>query len=371
MTQRRTLLRAAALGLIAAVSSAGPLAWSWAAPSTFVHCSNSSGPLNAAAVSAMATASFAVIEKYQALLSAPVRAGAELKVIEAARAVRAVNANATLIFYFAVDYSRTWYDLGRWFDQHPQLQVHDADGRRANHSDTDGGAPNVWGIFDFAVTEARSAWVDRIASVVSTSDTNGANLFDGVFIDGYRAASGWAPGLIPAATPAEQAAWLAGAALVGPALAEALGNETIRFINPGSVFASFPGYSANSIEFFGPDDSDIKFLQSLIGVFPTVEVHAYIGGNIALFNTTFAAYLIGVGEGAYFGAGSEWAQCDDWLIPHPEYDEALGPPDALGALSGTTWTRSFAGGATTVTLDTAAKTSCIKWASGRRTGNAC
>lgn len=249
--------------------------------------------------------------------------------------------------------------------------MHDADGRRANHTDTDGGETNLWGIFDFAQPEARSAWVDRVASVVSTSDANGVNLFDGVFIDGYRAASSWAQGLIPAATPAEQAAWLAGASLIGPALAEALGNETIRFINPGQVFASFPGYSANSIEFFGPDDADIRFLQSLIGAFPTIEVHAYIGANLALFNTTLAAYLVGVGEGAFFGAGSEWAQCDDWLIPHSEYSEALGAPDALGALSGTMWTRSFAGGATTVELDTAAKTSCIKWASGRRTGNAC
>lgn len=179
------------------------------------------------------------------------------------------------------------------------------------------------------------------------------------------------PGLIPGATPVEQAAWLAGATLLGPALADALGNETIRFINPGQVFDAFPGSSANSIEFFGPDDGDIKFLQSLIGAFPTIEVHAHIGGNLGLFNTTLAAYLIGVGEGAYFGAGSQWAQCDDWLIPHFEFGEALGAPDAPGALSGSVWTRSFAAGTTTVRLDTAAKTSCIKWASGKRTGNAC
>ena len=364
-------LAAACALLLARAATAGPLSWSWATPQTFVHCSNSSGALNAQAVAAMASAQFAVIEKYQSLLSAPVRAGGELKVIEAARAVRAVNPNATMIFYFAVDYTRTWYDLGRYFDQHPDLQVHDADGRRANHTDNDGGAPNVWGIFDWSQSLVRSAWIDRIASVVSTADQFGQNLFDGVFIDGYRGPSGWAPGLIPGATPVEQAAWLAGATLLGPALADALGNETIRFINPGQVFSAFPGYSANSIEFFGPDDSDIKFLQSIIGQFPTIEVHAYIGDNLGLFNTTLAAYLIGVGEGAYFGTGSQWAQCDDWLIPHFEFSEALGAPDALGAQSGSVWTRSFAGGATTVRLDTSAKTSCIKWASGKRTGNAC
>ena len=248
--------------------------------------------------------------------------------------------------------ARTWYDLGRYFDEHEYLEVHNEDGRRANHSDSDGGAPNLWGIFDFSQDEARHLWVDRIASVVSTADPNGANLFDGVFIDGYRSSSSWAPGLIPGAAPAEQAAWLDGAKQLGPMLAEQLGNATIRFINPGQVFAEFPGYSANSIEFFGPNDGDIQFLQSIVGFFPTIEVHAYIGADIALFNLTFAAYLIAVGAGAYFGAGAEWADCDDWLLPHFEYAEPLGAPDGPGALSGGVWTRTFDGGKTSVFLDT-------------------
>ena len=189
----------------------------------------------------MATSSFAVIEKYQGLLTPPVRAGGELKVIDAALAVREINPNATMIFYFAVDYARVWYDLGRWFDQHPYLEVHDADGQRTNHTDSDGGAPNVWGIFDWSQQEARSAWVDRIASVVTTADSNGNNVFDGVFIDGYRGNDSWTAGLMPKATPEEQAAWLAGAKQLGPALADALGNETIRFINPGQVFSEYPG----------------------------------------------------------------------------------------------------------------------------------
>lgn len=186
-----------------------------------------------------------------------------------------------------------------------------------------------------------------------------ANPFTGVFIDGYRSASSWAPGLIPGASAAEQQAWLAGALLLGPALAEALGNDTIRFINPGQTSSQFPGYSANSIELFSPKDSDIQFLQSLIGVFPTIEVHSYIGANLALFNLTLAAYLIGVGPGAYFGAGSQWAQCDDWLTPHWEYEEALGAPDGVGALNASSgeWSRSFAGGATRVTLSTGSSAS--------------
>ena len=180
-------LLALSLALLLAPALAGPLTWSWAHPQTFIHCSNSSGPLSAAAAQAMASSAFTVIEKYQALLQPPVRAGGEVKVIEAARQVRALNANATLIFYFAVDYTREWYDLGRWFDQHSALQVHNADGRRANHTDSDGGAPNNWGIFDWAQEEARSAWIDRLASVVTTSDDNGNNLFDGAWRSGGHA----------------------------------------------------------------------------------------------------------------------------------------------------------------------------------------
>jgi len=355
---------AAALALMSAAAAA-PLSWSWQNPQTFIHCSNSSGPLSPAAVTAMAASAFTVIEKYQALLQPPVRAGGELKVIEAARAVRLASPNATLIFYYAVDYARTWYDLGRWFDEHPELEVHDADGRRANHSDSDGGAPNLWGIFNWAMPQAQDAWVDRIASVVSTSDQNGNNLFDGIFIDGYRSASSWATGLIPNATLSEQAAWLAGAKQLGPALASALGNDTIRFINPGQTYAQYSGYSGNSIEFFTPSDSDIIFLQSIVGVFPTIEVHAYIGADLALFNLTLAAYLIGVGPGAYFGTGAEWASCDDWLIPHAEFSEALGAPDGPGVKAGGVWTRSFASGATTVALDTGgARAACAPEAMG-------
>jgi hypothetical protein len=55
----------------------------------------------------------------------------------------------------------------------------------------------------------------------------------------------------------------------------------------------------------------MKFLQSISGQFKTVEAHALIGNNLSLFNTTFAANLIGVGEGSYFGSGSQWTQCDD------------------------------------------------------------
>lgn len=79
---------------------------------TFVHCSNHTGPLNGEIVALMANSSFTVIEKYMCLECAPNQTGAEEKVLAAAASIRAVNPKAPVFFYFAVDYTRRWYDLG-------------------------------------------------------------------------------------------------------------------------------------------------------------------------------------------------------------------------------------------------------------------
>merc|ERR1719460_2050617 len=104
---------------------------------TYVHCSNKSGPLNAAITERMAASSSTVLEKYQCLDCAPEQHGGEEKVLQAAAAIRALNPSAPVIFYFAVDYTRTWYDLGVWFDAHPKTEVHDADGSLASVSNND------------------------------------------------------------------------------------------------------------------------------------------------------------------------------------------------------------------------------------------
>ena len=84
--------------------------WSWYTMS-FVHCSNMSGVLNDEIVALMTKSSFTVLEKYQCLPCAPEQAGAEGQVLAAAKQIRAVNPKAPIISYFAVDYTRRWYDL--------------------------------------------------------------------------------------------------------------------------------------------------------------------------------------------------------------------------------------------------------------------
>jgi hypothetical protein len=330
------MLRVIALASAFVGASASAPSWSWDRVQTFVHCSNSSGPLNDQIVQLMAQSSFAVIEKYQDLAGLPWGTGAEDKQIAAARAIRAVNPNASVVLYFAVDYTRTWFNLGRYFDAHPELEVHNSDGSLAT---VKGDGNYTWHIFDFAVPLAQEAWVWDVATTVNAADYNGNRLFDGVFIDGYRSPSSWASNLIGGATAAEQTAWLAGVNATGALLAAALGDDVIRIMNPGQLINDYQGYNAVSIEFFDSSLNSVQSLQQLGAEGAFVEVHTYAGSNVALFNASLAAYLCGVEEGSYFGAGAQWDMCDDWMIPHPEYSKALGAPDGPAVLATTAQVR--------------------------------
>jgi hypothetical protein len=365
------LLAALVASSSSSLARAAPPRFSWETLPTFVHCSNASGPLNDEIIALMASSGFAVIEKYQALEADPPYTGGEEKVIAAARAVRAVNPNATLIFYFAVDYARTWYDLGRFFVAHPSLEVHNADGSLARVASNDFG-DNNWTVFDYAQDGARSAWVQRIADVVFTADQNGNNLFDGCFVDGYRPGN-WADQLIPSASDDEKIAWAAGANLTGFLLRDALGaNSSIRIINPGqTIYEWGGGYNAASIEFLDGSETSVSFLRQLAASGTFVEAHTYAGSDVGKFNISLAAFLVGAGENAYFGAGSEWSACDDWLIPHAEYAKPLGAPDGDAQQNGTVYTRTFGSGKVSVTLDTAKQAGCVRWGDGSTTGNAC
>jgi hypothetical protein len=222
---------------------------------------------------------------------APAETGGEEKVLAAAAAVRAVNPDAAIIFYFAVDYTRRWYDLGVYFDAHPDLEVHNADGSLAEVHQHDDGT-NTWHVFDFGKPAAVAKWVADIAQVVKKGN------LQGVFIDGYRGggdaagSAAWIKGLIPDTNGTEAAAWVAGAwNSTGVELAKAIPN-TIRLPNGNSPTVDHPppGYNAISIEFFGT--GNIADLIALGKTKVFVEVHSYIGDNAALFNSTLAAYLV-------------------------------------------------------------------------------
>lgn len=376
---RRTFLCACVLTLaVATAPVAGRVApWSWDHMSTFVHCSNKTGPLSDEIVSLMASSSFTVLEKYMCLFCAPNRTGAEGKVLAAAAQIRAVNPKAPVFFYFAVDYARRWYDLGTWFDEHPHLEVHNADGSLATVQNDDDGN-NSWHVFDFAKGEALAKWAGDVANVVRKGD------LDGIFIDGYRGVGdrSWPDRLLPLADNATRSSWLHHAwNLTGPTLAAALPPGTIMLPNGDgrTLYGPPPGYNAVSIEFFTP--KQIPLLMSLAATKTFVEVHAYIGDDVALFNTTLAAFLVAHGENSYFGAGNTWDTCESWLVPYQiaEYQKPLGAPkhDAkvVNGTKATTYSRAFGSG-THVVLEVpfSAKgslASCVWWGDGSSTGNAC
>lgn len=346
-----------------------PPAWSWERLPTFMHCSNFSGPLSDAAVATMAASGFTVIEKYQALLSPPAFSGEEARAVAAARAIRRANPNATVLYYAAVDLARTWYEWARALDAAPACEAHNADGSLVAHASTDHGLDAVFHVPDYATECGRAAFLNSTAAVVEEA------LFDGVFVDGYRDPSAWAAHIIPNASAAAQAAWLAGAATLGPRLAQLLGGS-VRLVNGGAnPQRDWPGFNGVSIEFFYPSDSDIEFLMSAAvqpGV-DIIEVHNYAFSD-ANYNETIAAYLIGASRGAFLGIGAAWDTCEDWIEyrQRPEFSRPLGgAPDGPATHTGGVWRRTFGDGATSVELSTAKLTSCIRWADGSTTGSAC
>ena len=328
--------------------------WSWDTMSTFVHCSNMTGVLNDEIVALMARSSFTVLEKYQCLFCAPNQTGGEEKVLAAAKQIREVNPKAPIIFYFAVDYTRRWYDLGVEFDTKPELEVHNKDGSLAvSRQEDPPGVVGNWHVFDFAKPEAVKLWVADIVHVVKSGN------LQGIFIDGYRGVGGkdsWTGGLIPNASTSERVAWYKNAwGQTGMQLKAALPPNSIMMPNGNSVTDSSPppGYNDASIEFF--TTAQIPELMGYAKKKTFVEVHAYIGTNQASYtvdyNITLAAYLVAAGENAYFGAGSTWDTCESWLVDYQlaDYQKQLGKPasDALfrnNTAGDVTYTRQFASG---------------------------
>jgi hypothetical protein len=329
---------AAALALLQPrEASAEPLRpWTWAKIPYFVHCANDTGPLNDAMVDTMAAASFTVVEKWQCLYCSPNETGAEQKMVAAAAQIRERNPVAPVFLYWQADWARWWYSSGVWFDQHPELELHNANG--SLFVDTAGGASGgAWHAYDFANNASVTAWADHIA------ETYRDGSFDGVLIDGVNPRC---PD--PDADPEVAAAFEAGKAASGLVLKAALPPAAHQLANTA---AAPPGYSGTMTEFFQGTNQSMNKLRALKGSF--VEVHATSrGGN---FNLSLAAYLVCAEEGMYFGAANlvargkgGWSDCAGWSEPQilEQYAKPLGPPTGPGVWSDATgsWTRAFATG---------------------------
>ena len=156
--------------------------------------------------------------------------------------------------------------------------------------------------------------------------------------------------------------------------------------NYGASITGVDGVGA-MMERGGSGGNNVEALQGYAKQGKTVEFHAqYAGEKGAVFNATLAAFLCGMGENAFYGAGVGWefegpGGCAAWLQDRPEYHRPLGEPTgpATSTHSGnvTVYTRTFKTG-THVMLKPrppgqrdAQDESCIWWSDGSTTGNVC
>eukprot|EP00935_MAST-01C_sp_MAST-1C-sp1_P001262 g1262.t1 len=135
------------------------------------------------------------------------------------------------------------------------------------------------------------------------------------------------------------------------------------------------------IERGGDGSGDIQKMQQYAG--HIIEYHAqYADRTVATFNASLAAFLVGAGPNAFFGAGGGWGGpgpdgCASWLEDRAEYHKALGEPLGDGKEDPPgVFTRAFKSGTHVkhqpqVGMNGKEHASCIWWADGTTTGNAC
>ena len=92
--------------------------WSWDTVQTYIHCANTTGEWNQAALRRLASQQFVVFEKNHKLFySGPdglVNTSGETKIAESCRLVKQINSETHCFMYTENDVARTYYSLGHW-----------------------------------------------------------------------------------------------------------------------------------------------------------------------------------------------------------------------------------------------------------------
>ena len=338
-------------------------AWSWDTVQTYVHCANTSGEWNDAALLAMATTkAFVVFEKNHKALADPPDAGAERKIARSCAALKAAAAAAGVapprcLMYTESDLARTFYDLGHWVEQNKATAA-----LFCNGSYVLGGEDGATLAYDFTDAAMRARWVARATDAFAAGDV------DGAFVDGNR--NGFWSSVVESCDAATQAAWAAGLNASHRALAETLAslaaaNATLA---APTIVTNYPTAEAMALCTGGmiergaamKDIDSWKTKACGLDAAPCLlDYHVDHGtsgagpGGYALDAPTLAQFLIGVYEGAYFGVGEGWSgegasACAAWLHPYPEYawplGAPLGPYNVSAGAYGDVYTRAFASG---------------------------
>lgn len=372
--------------------------WSWDTMQTYIHCANTTGEWNDAALQILATQPFVVFEKNHKLFADPVNTSAELKISESCRRVKAINPNVTCLMYVESDWARTFYDLGHWVEAHPSSALQcPGSGDFVNTTDFERwkGGPLVNGsdsfeyhfrAYDFSDAAAREAWVRRVTDTVALGHV------DGAFIDGNR--GGFGSSVTGACGAAKREAWAAGLNQSVYELAQRLGPDATLISNYPTTEA-LALCSGGMFERGGSIPDVIKFGKRRCGLRGTpclLDYHAqYADRAVSSAEADMASWLIGVSKYGYFGIGGGWGgpgpeACSSWLRRYPEYTRPLGEPvsdavatNATGDPSTTQYTRTFRSGTKVYWGQHLApepatrprnRGACIFWADGTVTGNA-
>jgi hypothetical protein len=341
---------------------------------TYVQASNRSGLFSNKTLDYLLKQAFIVLDSDQGINSSPLSHNAESKIIAAANQIKQYAklqnlSSPDIYMYSQIDYARTLYAAGEWFEKNPQFLLHNTDGTLAHEPQGH--------IYDHTQKRVQVQWATTIANPVLKSD----GALDGVFIDGYRSSvSGY--GFLGNVSNSTAFQWMIGALNASSMLRDLLPVKDYNiFNNPGQWASS--SADAIMIELFFPDDNGIQSLINDVKNNPIVQVHSAVNFAPGLnsthqlwaFEVTLAGFLAGMGEYTYFGGGVEWGNVTNWMQKHVDYSKHLGKPKAPAIRTDEgkgriVYTREFESG-TTLWHQTSPLASCIRWSDNTTSGTAC
>jgi len=369
--------------------------FSWDTLPLYWYSTNASGPFSQEVAEYAAT--FPVVcpnGNHERFLD-PVEAGEQAKLLQAAKQLKAINSNVSVLYYMNSMMDWTQYDLHEWLhSNHPEWWVKNKEGQTVCLDDQP--------LFNLSIPEMRQAWLKNVASPLAL----GSGVYDGVFADRANAlpkgggrqpgpGQSGAVGVYDVATQkcskgdlhyeeADYDDWAVGHAQMLQAVQQAAGDGVYVVANNNATV----GVGGRQFERWCNKDfdrntivSDIAELQSELAAGKVVLVHGGEPCNDAALSLSLSAFLMGAGRGAYYACTDGWSLEKGWLpeARAPEYDRKLGAP--VGEANVTTkghmhvYERAFASGTRAVlvvdekTVGPGKAEGCVFWSDGNVTGN--
>ena len=339
----------------------------WHTLPIFAETSNITGPFDHDAIQTLAKFPLFVAEKAYDYASPGF---AEDKLAALAKELRAVNPAMKLVFYYNANLDLTDYELYNITAQHATngwlrnssgdvwiATIDSGTGARPPfpyNGNSLGGVP----VYNFEEQGVRDAWVEECFTMQKRG-------YDGCLVDRWTRLPFRGNKLPPGFTKAAVAKWSAARDLATSTLAKRARAENVYLVGMGNQTDanSDPGYG-NGVRSGKSLTKQLSLARAGLGLLasfiPTSEDKP--AGTPGSWINQMDSFLIGAGEGHYFGAGSWTCNAIErrGVVWHKEYDMPLGKPLANGVKLGSLWTRSFAYG-TNVSFDVSTGLGSIAW----------